>query len=958
MKKYMLLLSTACQKILKKLAFLSWPQYAKAPALCRTACAASLLIITNTGALLFPATGAADRLKSYEKHLEMKNKSIFKQLKWENLGPYSTGGRLSDIEAYENDPYKFLVASASGGLWLTRDNATTWEALFDRESSIAIGDIAVSQDNDKLIWIGTGEANSSQSSYAGTGVFKSSDGGKTWENMGLHESHHIGRIIIDPKDNNTVYAAALGHLYSENEERGVFKTTDGGKTWEKILYISPKTGTIDLAIHPQNNRVLYAAAWEKERKPWEMIEGGEESAIYKTIDGGKTWQKKMAGFPQGDYVGRIGLAVSASNPDVIYALLDNRQPLPAAKPAAPGETSALSLDRLMQMSAEELIRIDNRALDKFLKETMAAAIFDAAMVKGLVKAGEITPQELAEVIAEDLDKLNLMVVGAEVYRSSDGGETWTKTHDTPLGSEIYKTYGFYFGQVRVDPRDENTIYVLGIPVLKSSDGGRTFVDISKQEHMFTRDAVHVDSHAMWIDPKDPRRILLGTDGGLNISYDAGSAWQKIENLLLAQCYTVNYDLHKPYYIYTGLQDNGVQMGPRNFRFGSSGRIWRMLLGADGASVEVQKDNPDIVYAASQFGVIFRLDLNKTTLKDIRPRPETKKSRYRFSWLAPFMISNHNSSTIYMGANLLFKSGDRGDHWEIISPDLSRKKNTGGDVPYATITTIDESPFTPEILYAGTDDGDVWVTQNGGQNWKNIGSVLPDKWVSRVIASQHKKERVYVTMSGYKEDDFTAYVYVSHDFGINWMSLQSNLPDEPVNVIREDPQNENILYSGTDLGVFVSLDMGETWHSLDGTLPTIAVCDLRVHPQGELIIGTHGRGVFVLPVKNIRESTAKVLAGNLYIFEIEPLQSVRGFWGSGQKIKFEFYSAKSTPLVLQVKKEGRTIKRFDLNAVPGINIFEWNGTLDEAPDTKAGPGGYQVFISAAGAKAERSFSILE
>lgn len=915
-------------------------------------------VITGLSLLFFSAATANERQQSYQTHLEMKRRSIFKQLKWQSLGPYFTGGRIDDIEAAGANPYTFYVASASGGLFLTVNNGTTWEALFDHESSITIGDIAVSRGNPNLIWVGTGEANSSHSSYAGTGVFKSSDGGKTWENMGLRESHHIGRVIIDPVNNNTVYVAAIGHLYTDNEERGVFKTADGGKTWEKILYISPKTGVIDLVMHPRNNNILYAAAWQRDRKSWEMIEGGEESAIYKTTDAGVTWHKKVNGFPQNGNVGRIGLAISPSNPDVIYALLDNQETRPVVKPDEAKEKSGITIESLMGMSPEELLAIDTGTLGKFLEENRAATLFDARIVKGLVKAGEITPKELAEIIADDLEEFNLMVVGAEVYRSRDGGESWMKTHKKDLSSDIYKTYGFYFGQIRVDPKDENTIYVLGIPLLKSTNGGRTFEDISAQDNIVTKDAVHVDSHAMWIDPKDPRRILLGTDGGLNISYDAGTTWQKTGNLPLAQCYTVNYDLHTPYYIYSGLQDNGVVMGPRNFQFGSRIRMWRMILGADGASVDVQKDNPDIIYAASQFGTIYRMNLAKLSLKDIKPGGKAGKIRYRFNWLAPFMISNHDSSTLYMGANVMFKSTNRGDKWETISPDLTLKKNTEGNVPYATITTIDESPLTADVLYAGTDDGNIWVTQNSGKNWKKISSVLPRKWVSRVIASKYKKERVYVTLSGYREDDFKTYVYVSRDFGINWRALNGNLPDEPVNVIREDPENEQILYLGTDLGVYVSLDAGESWHSLACNLPTNAVCDLRIHPrEKELIIGTHGRGIFILPVKNIRQLTAEVLRKPLHLFEIDPVR-LDFAAADGPKVPFEFYTPKSTKVTLQIINAGTTVKRINIDSHAGFNIFEWDMVIDERTKEKIAAGTYKVAARSSRSRIERILKIIE
>jgi photosystem II stability/assembly factor-like uncharacterized protein len=740
------------------------------------------------------ATSAEERLQSYEKHLQMKEASPFKVLKWKEIGPYFMGGRIDDIEGYENNPYKFYIAAASGGLWVTENNGTTWKPIFDRESSITIGDIAVSQTDENLVWVGTGEQNSSRSSYAGTGVFKSTDAGKTWQNMGLTDSHHIGRVIIDPVDNNVVYAAVIGHLYTYNEERGLYKTTDGGKTWQRILYIGPGTGVIDVVMHPKNRDILFAAAWQRERKAWNFREGGKESAIYKTVDGGKNWKKVGGGFPQHDYIGRIGLDISRSNPDVVYAFLDNQEPV-----------------------------------DK-------------------TKAGKKVSDA-----NEQLLKTNIK--GAELYRSNDSGETWTQTNTSGLGLLVF-TYGYYFGQVRVSPDNEELVYLLGVPLVKSTDGGKTFNDISQQGGIMGIGGVHADMHALWIDPNDSKRLLLGTDGGLNISYDRGATWQKIDNLPLAQCYTVNYDFREPYHIYTGLQDNGILVGPSNFKMHDREYLWQMIFPGDGAFIQPEPgiENSHILYGAIQYGTILRFNLkDKTKTRFIKPASPDKNSPYRFNWLSPFFVSPHNPHILYMGGNKVFRSVDRGDHWEEISPDLSDQKNIHGDVPYATIVSLDESPLVPGLLYAGTDDGNVWIKKDALSQWKKIDKGLPKKWVTRLVASKYKKERVYITLTGYREDDFKTYVFASEDNGEKWLSIKSNLPEEAVNVIREDPDKENILYLGTDLSVYVTVDRGKTWHSLKNNLPTNAVYDLRIHPrEKELIIGTHGRGVFLLSAKAIHD----------------------------------------------------------------------------------------------------------
>ncbi len=742
------------------------------------------------------ATSPAERLNSYEKHLQMKADSPFKSLEWREIGPYFLGGRIDDIEAYENNPYKFYIAAASGGLWKTENNGTSWTPIFDRESSITIGDIAISQADPNLIWVGTGEQNSSRSSYAGTGVFKSTDAGKTWKNMGLTDTHHIGRVIIDPEDNHIVYVAAIGHLYTYNEERGLFKTTDGGETWQKVLYIGPKTGVIDVVRHPKDGNILLAAAWQRERKAWNFWEGGEESGIYKTRDGGKTWKKISGGFPQNQYIGRIGLDISRSNPDVVYAFLDNQEPKPEA---------------------------------------------------GAKKTGGDANQNLFET----------NIKGAEIYRSNDGGETWSKTHSHYLDGMVF-TYGYYFGNIRVAPHNEEVIYVLGVPLMRSGDGGKTFRDISRMGPLGLGD-VHADMHALWINPKNPGHLILGNDGNLNISYDEGATWQKIDNLPLAQCYTIHYDEQNPYYVYTGLQDNGVCRGPSNFKPDNLKNCWQMILWGDGAFVQPQPGSSDIAYAAFQYGNIFRLDLkDEKNMKFIKPLSPDRSLPYRYNWLSPFLVSYHNPYILYYGGNKVMRSIDRGGHWQELSPDLSNRQNINGDVPYATIAALDESPLAAELLYAGTDDGNVWIKKDAQSPWEKINQGLPALWVSRIAASQHKKERVYITLTGYRIDDFNTYVYASGDYGKTWASIKGNLPGEPVNVIREDPENENILYLGTDLSVYVTLDRGGTWHSLKNKLPTVAVYDMRIQPrEKELIIGTHGRGVFILPVKDVRQAATEV-----------------------------------------------------------------------------------------------------
>jgi photosystem II stability/assembly factor-like uncharacterized protein len=934
-------------------------------------------------------TSPQDRLKSFEAHRAMARSSMFRNSAWRNVGPYFMGGRIVDIEAYEKNSHKILAAAASGGLWLSENNGTTWKPIFDGESAFGFGDVAIAQTDENLLWAGTGEENSGRSIYAGTGVFKSTDGGKTWTHMGLADSHHIGQVLIHPENNDIVYVAAMGHLYTENEERGVFKTSDGGKTWEKSLYISPKTGVIDLAMDPRRPDVLYAAAWQKDRKAWNFVESGSESALYKTVDGGKTWRKLANGLPQNEFVGRMGIAISRSRPDVVYVILDNQEVLPPAKPAVERK-SGLTVDAVKAMKPKDFLALDPKRVEMFLRENFAPSLYTGEKAVEAVKTGQITPKDLGDVLSGGVMSamMGQNIKGAEVYKSADAGETWQKVSQGPVASTFFSSYGYFFGQIRVSPENEDVVYALGVPLVKSVDGGKTFKEIPAAGGSYGVGIadVHPDHHALWIDPKNPKVLWIGNDGGLNVSYDAGETFQKVNNIPLAQCYTVNFDMEKPSNIYSGLQDNGVNTGPSDFVYGRRERDWRMIAGGDGAFVEPAISNPpgsgrpgvmmtmtsagvvssgaapaapvwgdpDTVYASSQFGNISRLNLKNVALsRSIRPRAQTIQPPYRFNWLTPFFVSTHNPYTVFLGANKVLKSVDRGDHWVEISPDLTDARNTDGDVPYATITALAESPLTPEILYAGTDDGNVWTTRNGGGTWDKSVAGLPKKWVTRLVASASKKERAYLTMIGYREDDFSTYVFVTEDFGKTWTSIGANLPAEGVNAIREDPANENVLYLGTDLTAYVSLDRGKEWHSLRGNLPTQPVYDLKVHPRDkEVIIGTHGRGVFILNVDKIQQLTPEVLKKEIHLFApadvfvLPPNVMVSRPMVFSAKI--EFYAGADGPVKITIKDaKDRALKSMEVTAFRGLNLAEWD-LKPEGSDRAVAAGEYTVEVQAGNA----------
>jgi len=755
-------------------------------------------------------TDPVARMKSWEHHLKLKNESIFKDLKWRAVGPEFMGGRIESIACPPGYNSIIYVGVGSGNVWKTVNNGTTWEPIFENESTFTIGDIAVSQSDPNIVWVGTGEVLMARSSFAGTGVFKSTDAGKTWQNMGLNDTHHIGKVLIDPKNPDIVYVAAIGHNYTFNEERGLFKTTDGGKTWNKVLYISEKVGVVELVMDPSDNKTLYAAAWERDRKAWNNVVSGEGSGIYKTTDAGITWKRLMNGFPAGKHVGRIGLAVSASNPNVVYALLDNQAPRPKEE-------------------------------------------------KGRRRAGAIM---------------------GEVYRSDDKGKTWRKVNEDYLDTHI----GYDFCLIRVSPDNENEIYILGNYLLTSKDGGKTYrINRGKIAHLLQHDikVLHLDHHELWIDPLNPDRLLLGNDGGFYISYDRGETWLHMNNLPIGEFYAISVDMDTPYNIYGGTQDDAALYGPSTHnledRLNKHGveDPWKHIYldrwgGGDSYFTLVDPIDPNIIYYEHQFGRLRRKNMKGASThrqktkergytKDIMPKEKNGEPSLRYNWMTPFIISHHNPFILYYGANRVFKSLNRGDSWTCISPDLTTNPGPErqGNVPFGTITTISESPLQPGLIFVGTDDGNVQVTQNDGNSWTRINTGLPRKWVSRIVVSRYDKGTVYVSLTGYREDDFEKYLYMSTDFGKSWKSISGNLPSEPINVIREDPRKKDILYVGTDHGgVYTSLNKGLSWYSLCNNLPTAAVHDMVIHPRdNELVIGTHGRSIFILDVEPIQNFTA-------------------------------------------------------------------------------------------------------
>jgi photosystem II stability/assembly factor-like uncharacterized protein len=738
----------------------------------------------------------------------MRDSSSFRTLHWQYLGPVNISGRCTDVEAVvpRGKSYTIWVATASGGVWKSYNEGVTFEPVFEHQGTSAIGDIALSPSDQQTVWVGTGEANIFRSSNAGCGIWKTSDGGATWTHMGLEETYTISRILIHPVNQDIVYVASPGHEWTENEERGLYKTTNGGESWDRILFRGTESGVNDMVMDPRDPDVIYATTWQRTRLKWNdprTYENHKENGIWKTTNGGSSWERLSEGLPPSKYMGRTGIDVARSNPDVVYAFVDDYQ---------------------IAFEAEE-----------------------------------------GEVDSYGRPKKNI-IKGATLYRSDDAGKTWRQVSGLTEETKKYMsghsgTYGWVFGQVRVDPNDENRVYTLGLWINISTDGGATSVPIIEK--------IHADQHGMWIDPDNSNYILAAHDGGLSVSYDKGENWRSfISELPLAQFYNVQFDLSEPFRVFGSIQDHHsffTEVDLSEGRDKVKPARWEFTLGAEGSTHAVDPRDNNTIFASLFYGKLavatvtgYPGDMEWVMHSTFPDEPE-----YRGQWMAPTLLSSHNPDIVYHGVQYVLRSADQGGTWKRISPDLTYNDPVKqGDISFQTLTTLDESVFNPDLLYAGTDDGRLWRTKNGGESWEDIRkSPLPVCWVSRVVASRHDFGTVYVTQTGRMDDDAQVYVWRSTDFGNTWEDISSNIPAGPVNVIREDPKDKNILYLGTDAGVYVSKDKGVTWEVL-GDLPCTFVHDLAIHPRDNMIIAaTHGRGMFVLdadPVNRTKEVKPETL----------------------------------------------------------------------------------------------------
>jgi photosystem II stability/assembly factor-like uncharacterized protein len=751
-----------------------------------------------TGQIKPPLTDGKDKIALSSKLTVLQQNSPYKDLKWQYIGPTNISGRCTDVEAISphSNNYTIWIGSATGGVWKSINEGTTFIPVFGGMPTASIGDIAIDPNNPETVWVGTGEANIFRSSNAGFGVFKTTDGGESWNLMGLENTFTIGRIRINPQNSDIVYVAATGHEWTPNIERGLFKTTDGGKTWDKILYVDKNTGVFDVVLDPRDPDIIYCTTWERMRLKWNdprTYETTKNTGVWKSVDGGKKWKKINEGLPEPNKRGRIGIDVAATNSDILYLLVDNYE---VAYKAKPGETDSYGRPR-------------------------------------------------ADVIK-----------GATVYRSDDAGESWHQvsglTPDQKTFMERHSaTYGWVFGQIRVDPMDENTVYTMGIRLNQSTDGGKTFKSLR---------GPHADHHGLWIDPANSNYLLNVQDGGLTISYDKGKTWKfPIEVLPLAQFYNVAFDFSTPFRVFGSIQDHHSFYGSVDLSRGRDmvpEQEFTPTLGAEGSTHAVNPVDNNTIYASTFYGALARAEIDQYPrgTKDLLPNRLPGEQPLRGEWVAPTIVSPHNPDIIYHGMQYVMMSRDRGDTWEYISGDLSNNDpKKMGDINYQTISVLDESPLRFGLLYAGTDDGHIWRTKDDGKSWTEIrNGKVPQKFVSRIVASKYDMATVYMTQTGRRDDDFQVYIWKSTDFGDSWQDISGNIPAGPVNVIREDPVNPNILYVGTDGAVFISKDRGEKWDVL-GSLPFVYVHDLAIHPRDNMIIiATHGRGMWVMDANPLNE----------------------------------------------------------------------------------------------------------
>ncbi len=835
-------------------------------------------------------------------------------LEFRTVGPTIMGGRVADLAVVEDDPRIFYVGVATGGVWKTENAGITFTHVFRDEATASVGDVTVAPSNPNVVWVGTGEPNNRQSSPWGNGVYRSTDAGRTWTHLGLEDTHHIARIQVHPRDPDVAYVAAVGHLWGPNPERGVYRTTDGGQSWERVLFVDDDTGATDLVMDPGDPRTLFAAMYQRQRRAWGFNGGGPGSGIYRTTDGGESWTELTEGLPEGDK-GRIGLDIYRGDGNVVFALVE-------ADARVPGQ--------------------------------------------GFGGGSGADAQN-------------------GVYRSTDRGESWehlSTTNNRPM----------YYSQIRVDPNDPERIYLGGSSLFRSSDGGRNF----------TPDAaagVHLDHHALWIDPADSDHLILGGDGGVSVSWDRSNNWYQLRNLPIGQFYEIGVDMRDPYHVCGGLQDNGSWCAPSNTlsNQGIRTRDWYNVGSGDGFFTVMHPTNPELMFAESQGGNLTRVDLTTGERARIRPLPrpagEDEERQLRWNWDTPMLLSAHDDQVLYAGSNILFRSTDLGQSWEEISGDLTyaidrdtlelmgvaggeaQMSRNDGQSNYGNLTALAESPLDPAVLYTGSDDGRLHVTRDGGATWMDITGNVPGlpahTYVTRIVASRGAEGEVFAVFDGHRSDDFAPYVHASADYGGSWRAITDGLPATSMNALAQHPRAHSLLFAGSEVGVHFSIDGGASWHDLKNGLPTVPVDDIVVHPRdNDLVIGTHGLGIWIMDdIGPLEHLSSEVMASSAHLYPVRRATSFNQYtpqgWTpgiyaapnppDGARIRYHLGAATDSVKITVTDGGGTVVRELDGTGDAGLNEVIWDlrlaaeGTDGETmdPGPRVLPGSYTVVLAAGG-----------
>jgi photosystem II stability/assembly factor-like uncharacterized protein len=903
------------------------------------------------------AQGPQEQVPPLPPPINQTDDPLLKRFVWRPIGPTAMGGRIDDIAVLESNTSVIFLGYATGGVWRTDNNATTWRPVFDEQPVTSIGDVTIAPSDPNIVYVGTGEPNNRQSSSFGAGVFKSTDGGKTFAYAGLKETQTIAKVVVHPKDPDVAYVAAAGHLFGPNAERGLYKTSDGGKSWTNVKFIDNDTGFVDLVMHPTDPNTLWAASYQRRRQPWGFNGGGPGSGIWRTSDAGRTWTKVTGnGLPENPVLGRIGLDICRTRPNVILAQIE-------VGPSG-GTGAGVNEDGSLQPPGQ------GRG--------------------GGGRGGQPPPPPDPK--------------RSGVWRSDDGGRSWrfmSNNNNRPM----------YYSKIRVDPNNDQIVYTLGASASKSTDGGRTFETMGGQSHG--------DHHSLWINPRDSSHLLIGNDGGLDVSYDQGESWEEISTMPVGQFYAISADMRKPYYVCGGLQDNGSWCGPSAVRSNTGILLtdWYRIGGGDGFYTQNDPSDWTVGYVESQDGNTSRYDLRTGDTQSIRPAAPQRGAppaqpaggaggrggrgnplgnivpapdpgtSFRFYWNTPFILSPHNPRTVYLGGDRLFKSATRGDSWTA-SADLTNNigrndrpiMGVAGDAPmaskhdgaasYSSITTISESPVAAGTLWVGTNDGNVQVSRDDGATWTNVVGAVPgvpkETHVSRIEASHFDPGTAYVTFDGHRTDDHKPYVFVTRDYGKSWTSISGTLPPGNVNVIREDPRNPRLLYLGTEYAFYISVDGGREWKRFMNGLPTVRIDDILVHPRdNDLIVGTHGRSIWIVDdITPLQQLTDAVTEADVHLFDIRPatawvadtmlsrgLGGAKHFFGQnpprGAAIAYYLKSA-SAPMASSAENHtvritvsdlrGTVVRELTGTSEAGINRVQWNLAPNPQPNQGRGFGG--------------------